>query len=85
MNFCSNCGSSQLRFEIPGGDHYKRHICSDCDTIHYSNPNMIVGCIVEYDGKIVLARRGIEPRLGFWNLPCGFMENNETAEEGGDT
>ncbi len=54
----------------------------NCKTIHYQNPTMIVGCIVEYGSKILLAKRGIEPRKNYWNLACGFMENNETAEEG---
>ena len=43
---------------------------------------MVVGCIVEYNGKILLAKRGIEPRLNFWNLPCGFLEMNENVEDG---
>ncbi len=43
---------------------------------------MVVGCLIDKDGKIMLARRGIEPRLGFWNLPCGFLENEETVEQG---
>lgn len=43
---------------------------------------MIVGCIATFDGKILLARRGIEPRKGFWNLPCGFLEFDETIEDG---
>lgn len=82
MNYCSTCGSNHLDHSIPEGDHRLRYICKQCNTIHYSNPNMVVGCLVEKDGKILLARRGIEPRLGFWNLPCGFLENEETIEEG---
>ena len=50
--------------------------------IHYTNPNMVVGCIIIKDGKILLAKRGIEPRLGYWNLPCGFLENDETIQQG---
>jgi ADP-ribose pyrophosphatase YjhB (NUDIX family) len=43
---------------------------------------MVVGCIIENEGKIMLCRRGIEPRKGYWNLPCGFLENDETIEQG---
>lgn len=69
-------------YKIPEDDHFPRFVCPDCDTIHYTNPNMVVGCLIDKDGKIMLARRGIEPRLGFWNLPCGFLENEETVEQG---
>lgn len=82
MNYCSNCGSDQMEFNIPASDHKQRFCCLNCKTIHYENPNMIVGCIVEYESKVLLARRGIEPRKNYWNLACGFMENDETAEEG---
>ncbi len=82
MNFCSHCGSEQLKQEIPQGDHRMRYVCNACETIHYQNPNMVVGCIIEYKGKIMLAKRGIEPRKNYWNLPCGFLENEETIEEG---
>ncbi len=83
MNYCSNCGSNALKFSIPEGDHLPRFICSKCHSIHYQNPRMIVGCIIENEkGEIMLCKRGIEPRLGFWNLPCGFLENNETVEDG---
>lgn len=69
-------------YKIPDGDHFPRFVCPDCDMIHYTNPNMVVGCIIDKDGKIMMARRGIEPRLGFWNLPCGFLENEETIQQG---
>ncbi|NVK03255.1 MAG: NUDIX hydrolase [Flavobacteriia bacterium] len=82
MNYCSNCGSDQLTSTIPDGDHRLRVVCENCNTIHYQNPLIVVGCLIEHDGKILLAKRGIEPSKGFWNLPAGFMENGETAEEG---
>lgn len=72
-----------MRFEIPKGDNRPRYCCTDCGFIHYQNPRMIVGCIIEdSEGKILLAKRGIEPRKGFWNLPCGFLENDEGVENG---
>lgn len=82
MNFCSHCGSSDLAFIIPEGDHLPRYCCSNCGTIHYTNPNVVVGCLATWEGKILLAKRAIEPRLGFWNLPAGYLENGETVEEG---
>jgi ADP-ribose pyrophosphatase YjhB (NUDIX family) len=71
-----------LEFAIPPGDSLPRHICSGCGTVHYSNPKIIVGALPIWEGKILLCKRAIEPRLGKWTLPCGFMENAETAEEG---
>ncbi|WP_109617329.1 NUDIX hydrolase [Sediminitomix flava] len=82
MNFCSHCGSDALDFIIPEGDHLPRYVCSNCGTIHYQNPKLIVGCLPVYEGKVMLCRRAIEPRYGYWNLPAGFMESIETAEEG---
>jgi len=82
MNYCSYCGSDKIIKEIPKNEDVTRSVCSNCKTIHYVNPNMVVGCIVEYNGKILLAKRGIEPRLNFWNLPCGFLEMNENVEDG---
>lgn len=59
-----------------------RYVCASCERIHYSNPNMVVGCLIEYKGKLLLARRAIEPRKGYWNLPCGYLENEETIQQG---
>lgn len=54
----------------------------ECSVVHYQNPKMITGCLVVKDDKVLLAKRNIEPRKGYWNLPCGFLENNETVEQG---
>lgn len=82
MKYCSNCGSSKLEFSIPEGDHVKRYICSDCKTIHYTNPNMVVGALCIKDDKILMAKRNIQPRKDLWTLPAGFMENAETLQQG---
>ena len=82
MKYCSNCGSSKLEFIIPEGDHLKRYCCSECGTIFYTNPNMIVGALCIRDNKILMAKRNIHPRKGLWTLPAGFMENGETLEAG---
>ncbi len=81
MKFCSACGA-RVALKIPPGDSLPRHVCDACGTIHYSNPKMVVGAIPEWDDRILLCRRAIEPRYGLWTLPAGFMENGETVGEG---
>jgi len=80
MNFCNQCGA-KVAFRVPPGDHLPRYICDSCGTIHYQNPRLVVGCVPEYEGKILLCRRAIEPRRGFWTVPAGFMENGETLQQ----
>jgi len=80
MKFCSHCGE-QVEHKIPQGDNRHRYVCTACDFIHYQNPRIIAGCIAEYDNKILLCKRAIEPRHGLWTLPAGFMENQETTLE----
>lgn len=82
MKFCSECGSGRLEFIIPKGDSLPRYVCPDCETIHYLNPKIIVGALPIWEDKILLCKRAIEPRYGKWTFPCGFMENEETVEEG---
>ena len=80
MNFCNQCGA-KVELRIPPGDLLPRHVCDACGTIHYENPRLIVGCVPEYEGRILLCRRAIEPRRGFWTVPAGFMENGETLQQ----
>ncbi len=81
MNYCNQCGAP-VELRIPPGDHLPRSICSSCGTIHYENPRVVVGCVPEREGRILLCKRAIEPRRGFWTIPAGFWENNETLQEG---
>lgn len=81
MKFCSRCGSP-VSHKIPEGDNLPRFICDRCDTIHYQNPRIIAGCIAEWQNRILLCKRAIEPRHGLWTLPAGFMENGETTAQG---
>lgn len=81
MKFCSECGSSALIQRIPPGDTHLRFVCEECGAIHYHNPQIIVGCIPEWQGRILLCRRSIEPRYGYWTLPAGFMERGESTLE----
>jgi ADP-ribose pyrophosphatase YjhB (NUDIX family) len=80
MNFCSHCGA-KVAFKIPAGDTLPRFVCDTCQSIHYQNPRMVAGCIPEWEDRILLCRRAIEPQYGLWTLPAGFMENGETIEQ----
>lgn len=81
MNFCSQCGKP-LVVETPPGDHLPRHVCRGCGSIHYQNPKIVVGCVPEHEGRLLICKRAIEPRLGYWTIPAGFMENGETLQQG---
>lgn len=66
---------------MPDGDLIERSVCNACELIHYQNPKILVGTIVECNDKVLLCKRATEPRLGFWTLPSGYMENDETVLE----
>ena len=68
--------------EVPEGDDRQRLVCPDCGFINYENPKVIVGAVVSWDARILLCRRAIEPRYGYWTIPAGYLELNETAAEG---
>jgi len=80
MKFCSHCGQP-VTMRVPEGDHRPRHVCTGCGTVHYQNPKIVAGCVPEHEGRILLCRRAIEPRLGYWTIPAGFMENGETTQD----
>lgn len=79
--FCTECGEACHR-QIPEGDNRLRRVCTRCDFIHYENPKNVVGCLLVWKGKVLLCKRAIEPRYGYWTLPAGFMENEESTLEG---
>lgn len=81
MNYCSQCGEP-VALIVPADDDRPRHVCPSCGSIYYHNPKLVVGCIPEWDGRILMCRRDIEPRRGYWTLPAGFLENGETAADG---
>ena len=81
MKYCSEC-SAPVVLRVPEGDSLPRYVCTACQTIHYQNPKIIAGCIATWEEKVLLCKRAIEPRYGLWTLPAGFMENNETTQEG---
>jgi len=67
---------------VPDGDTRERLVCRDCGFIHYQNPTIVVGAVASWNGCVLLCRRAIEPRIGFWTIPAGFLELRETPEEG---
>lgn len=81
MKFCSACGHP-VALEVPKDDNRERSVCASCGIIHYVNPKIVVGCVPERDGKILLCKRAIEPRYGFWTVPAGFMELGESLAQG---
>jgi ADP-ribose pyrophosphatase YjhB (NUDIX family) len=81
VKFCSVCGQP-VALRVPEGDNLPRHVCASCGTIHYRNPKIVVGCVPEWQGRILLCRRAIEPRRGYWTIPAGFLENGETLHAG---
>ena len=80
MKFCSQCGAP-VELRLLPNDNRMRYVCTACGEVHYQNPKLIVGAIPEWQDKILLCRRAIEPRHGLWTLPAGFMENGETTVE----
>lgn len=85
MKFCSEC-SHPISRKIPEGDNRLRYVCDNCGTIFYENPKLVVGTVPFFmkdnEPHVLLCKRGIQPRHGYWTLPAGFMENGETVEEG---
>ena len=81
IQYCMDCGSA-TELRTPSGDERARHVCTACGKIHYQNPKVVVGCIPEYEDRILLCRRDIEPRRGKWTLPAGFLESNESVRDG---
>jgi ADP-ribose pyrophosphatase YjhB (NUDIX family) len=82
IKFCSSCGSGRIELRVPDGDNLPRFVCGACGAIHYQNPKVVVGCLPEWEDRVLLCRRAIEPRHGLWTLPAGFLENGETVAAG---
>ncbi len=80
VKFCTHCGGPVTE-KIPVGDNLPRHVCDHCALIHYHNPKIVAGCIPEWEDRILLCRRAIEPKSGLWTFPAGFMEIGESTEQ----
>ena len=81
MRHCSHCGGP-VELRVPPGDNRPRHVCPACDAVHYQNPRLVVGCIPQWEDRVLLCRRAIEPAYGLWTLPAGFLELGEGTAEG---
>ena len=81
MKFCHQC-AGPLILRVPHGDDKPRHCCSECDTIFYLNPKNVVGTLAFFEDKVLLCKRAIQPRIGKWTLPAGYMENGESSLDG---
>ena len=81
MKYCSSCGS-KVELKVPQDDNFPRYCCTNCDAIHYQNPNIVTGTIPIMKDRILLCKRAIHPRPGMWTLPAGFLENGETIGQG---
>lgn len=79
--FCTACGSP-TELKIPVDDDHVRSVCTNCGMVHYDNPKMVVGCIPELNGQVLLCKRNIEPQKGKWTLPAGYLENGESVQDG---
>jgi ADP-ribose pyrophosphatase YjhB (NUDIX family) len=82
FRYCHQCSSESISFKIPDDDTHHRHVCDTCLTIFYENPKIVVGAVTLYEGKFLLCRRAIEPQKGLWTYPAGYLENQESLEQG---
>ncbi len=81
IRHCKDCGG-HAEYRIPSDDNRERAICADCGLVHYENPLTVVGTLPVWGDRVLLCRRAIEPRHGFWTLPAGFLELGESTEQG---
>ncbi|MDT7835148.1 NUDIX hydrolase [Aquabacterium sp. OR-4] len=81
IKHCRQCGTP-VAYRVPDDDNRERAVCGGCGTIHYENPLNVVGTVPVWGEQVLLCKRAIEPRYGFWTLPAGFMELGETVAEG---
>jgi ADP-ribose pyrophosphatase YjhB (NUDIX family) len=80
--FCSQCGKEAMTFKVPENDTHQRQVCNACHTIFYENPKIVVGAVTTYKDQFLLCKRAIEPQIGFWTYPAGYLENKESLEQG---
>ena len=81
MEFCARCGSRDIQRTLPMGDIGLRYVCGACGMVHYQNPKIVAGCVASWNDCVLLCRRAIEPFVGQWTIPAGYLELGETVEE----
>ncbi len=82
MRFCPACGAGALELRVPPDDDRERQVCAACGTVHYENPKVVVGSVCTSGDRLLICRRAIEPRSGYWTIPAGWLELGEAAQEG---
>lgn len=78
----TNPAGPHFRKAVPAGEDRERDVCGHCGYVAYQNPKIVVGSVLSFEGRILLCRRAIEPRRGFWTIPAGYLELGETVEAG---
>lgn len=81
MQFCSSCGT-KVEWRRPADEETERFVCPGCGTVHYQNPKVVVGAVCLFGDRVLLCKRAIEPRPGFWTIPAGYLELGESTEAG---
>jgi ADP-ribose pyrophosphatase YjhB (NUDIX family) len=81
IKYCRACGTL-VAYVVPADDNRERAVCPSCSTVHYENPLNVVGTVPVWGTQVLLCKRAIEPRRGFWTLPAGFLELGETTADG---
>jgi ADP-ribose pyrophosphatase YjhB (NUDIX family) len=81
IQHCRVCGAP-TEYRVPQGDNRERAVCTACGEVHYENPLNVVGTVPVWGDQVLLCRRNIEPRYGYWTLPAGFLELGESAADG---
>jgi len=77
LEYCSRCGGRLVTRDLGG---QPRAVCTACGHVNYINPVPAAAVVIVKDGKILLVKRGVEPKRGLWSLPSGFIEIDETAQ-----
>ncbi len=83
IKHCRVCGT-EVAYRVPVDDNRERAVCAACGEIHYENPINVVGTVPVWGEQVLLCRRNIEPRHGFWTLPAGFLELGESTAAGAE-
>jgi len=81
VKYCATC-AARVALQVPPGEDRQRYVCTGCGEVHYQNPRVVVGSVPVWEDRLLLCRRAIEPQRGLWTLPAGFLELDETSEEG---
>ena len=77
IKFCYRCGSRLGSEKVHGR---ARPVCPACELIVFVDPKVVVAVLIAVDAKVVLVRRAIEPGIGLWSFPSGYVDRGEPLE-----